>query len=478
VALLALFLVLVATDTALSVWSRLAEAPAWLRFAYLAMLLLVTLAAMALAWRWLRPARRIGTAKGQRSVPADPAALEAEVTRSAEAGVDVAGALAELREQRRRRDSGAVFLAVFGEVSTGKSALVRALLPEASAHSDARAGTTTEIRHYRWQAPSGDEVVIADLPGFNLDEDPAVLDEARRAHLVVFLVDGDLTRSQGEELARLRRLGKPLIVALNKADRFDAEQRALILQRLAERSGVPAADVAAISAGGREEVVRLLSDGSERRETRQRTADVEALRDLIQARLDSDGELMDSLRDTAVLLLAAEKLEAARAEHREGQARELVRTYSRRAIVGALAAVAPGSDLVIQGALATRLLQELCALYDVSVKEVQIESFLKLAGGKVRKMSALTLAISGNALKAFPGLGTLTGGLLHAVAYGMIFDSLGRAAAETLATRGELRPIPAAAAFEEHLSETLETRAGRFAKLALAEKREDRAPSA
>jgi hypothetical protein len=83
-------------------------------------------------------------------------------------------------------------------------------------------------------------------------------------------------------------------------------------------------------------------------------------------------------------------------------------------------------------------------------------------------MSALTLAIAGNALKAFPGIGTLTGGMLHAVAYGMIFDSLGRAAAQTLASRGELRPYPAAAAFEELLSENLESGAERFARLALS----------
>ena len=147
-----------------------------------------------------------------------------------------------------------------------------------------------------------------------------------------------------------------------------------------------------------------------------------------------------------------------------------MQSYSKRAVVGALAAVAPGSDIIIQGVLATRLIQSLCKVYGVSVKEVQIESFLRLAGGRVKKMTAITLAITGNALKAFPGVGTLTGGLVHAVAYGMIFESLGRAASETLASRGDLRPYPAAKAFEEILNDNLEAGAVRFAKLALAEK--------
>ena len=130
--------------------------------------------------------------------------------------------------------------------------------------------------------------------------------------------------------------------------------------------------------------------------------------------------------------------------------------------------VAPGSDLIIQGLLATKLIRELSQLYDVPVKEIEIESFIQLAGGKVKNMTALTLAITGNALKAFPGLGTISGGVVHAVAYGMIFDSLGRAAAATMASRGELRAYPAAEAFEELLHEHLESGAVRFAKMAIS----------
>jgi hypothetical protein len=85
-------------------------------------------------------------------------------------------------------------------------------------------------------------------------------------------------------------------------------------------------------------------------------------------------------------------------------------------------------------------------------------------------MTALTLAIAGNALKAFPGLGTISGGVIHAVAYGMIFDSLGKAVAETMGSRGELRPYPAAEAFEDLLHDHLESGAVRFAKLAVSQR--------
>jgi GTP-binding protein EngB required for normal cell division/uncharacterized protein (DUF697 family) len=473
IAVVTLFLLLLATDTALSVWQRLREAPLWLQVTYTLVLTLISSATLWFSWQWLKPSPK-KTSTQERSL--DPLALQEELVESASAGVDVSAAVAEIREQQRRKQSGEVFIAIFGEISTGKSSLVKALLPRADLETDPKGGTTRDITHYRWQAGSGDSVIIADLPGFNLDSNPEILAEARRAHLVVFLCDSDITRSQMEQLTGLLAIQKPLIVALNKVDRFSGSEARSIAENISQRIDIDRDDVVFVQTGGHEEVIRLLSDGGEETITRDRAQDIQALRTALQRKLDSNQELMEQLRDTAVLLLASEKLEQARDFHREQKAAALVQSYSKRAVVGALAAVAPGSDLIIQGLLATRLIQALCKLYGVSVKEVEIDSFLRLAGGKVKKLTAITLAITGNALKAFPGIGTLTGGLIHAVAYGMIFDSLGRAAAETLASRGELRPYPAVKAFEEMLNDNLEAGAIRFAKLALAEKGKEKGP--
>jgi GTPase Era involved in 16S rRNA processing len=467
-ALLVLFLVLVATETALTVWHYLRQAPLWVQVVYAVILAGLPILTVALFWNWLRPARK--RRARQRTSAVSPDSLQSDLLASAESGVDVSAALAEMREQRARRRTGEIFIAICGEVSSGKSSLVNALLPEAKADADPRAGTTDVIRHYRWSAASGDRVVLADLPGFNLQDDTAALEEARRAHLVIFVCDGDLTASQSAQLHYLTGLGKPVVVAVNKTDRYSEDELEAVVNEIRRKSGLDRADVVGVSTGGREEVIRLLGDGIEERSERKRSPRVEALRVRVQAHLDDNRELMESLRETAVLMLASEKLEAARDRFRETKSDELVSRYSRRAVLGALAAVAPGSDLIIQGVLATRLIRELSALYDVPVKEMEIDSFLQLAGGKLKNMTAITLAIAGNALKAFPGLGTISGGLVHAVAYGMIFDSLGRAAAQTLASRGELRPYPAAEAFEDLLNEHLETGAVQFAKMAVSGK--------
>jgi hypothetical protein len=66
-AMIVLFLFLLATDTALSVWHYLKQAPAWLQIAYFAMLLALPLATLLLFWAWFRPA------PGQKSNTQTPA---------------------------------------------------------------------------------------------------------------------------------------------------------------------------------------------------------------------------------------------------------------------------------------------------------------------------------------------------------------------------------------------------------------------
>ncbi|HOV57932.1 MAG TPA: GTP-binding protein HSR1, partial [Rhodanobacteraceae bacterium] len=185
---------------------------------------------------------------------------------------------------------------------------------------------------------------------------------------------------------------------------------------------------------------------------------------------------LEESREAAVLAALAQRLGAAEAAARQHAAAALVDKYTRRAVLGALAAVAPGSDLVIQGVLASGLLRELAALHGVPVREIDLDAFLARAALTVRTATTVLLAIAGNALKAFPGLGTLGGGVVHAIAYGLVFDSLGRAVADTLATQHRLDADHAAAGLRERLGEAARERLRHVAALALREGDDTAAP--
>jgi small GTP-binding protein len=459
----------------LSLWEQLQTAPAWIVGVMGVLGSLVLGFGIWLSWRIARPAR---SATGKAAAPLTEAELQAHLEAAAAAGVDIETARRELEELTRRRQLETIHLALFGEISSGKSSLVNALLPGASVETDVIGGTTTSIQHYRWQRESGDEVVLVDVPGLNQMEreyDRMVMEEAQRAHVVIFVCDGDLTRDEYQALQPLLELKKPLIVAFNKLDRYTDDDRQLIRRQLAGRfASEPQVSVVGIATRPTRRVTRVGPDGAEHEEDQDLPPQIDELRAAVQSVLDRDLALLEHLRDTAVFALTARKLEQSKAEHRARAAADLVKTYTRRAVAGGLAAISPGTDILIQGYLGTRMLKSLCDLYEVPVREIELQKLLDLSQKQVRTALPLLLAVAGNAAKAFPGVGTLAGGLMHAVAYGLIFDALGRAVVRTLETRGELRPAPASLAFRDNLAADVESRARKLLRLALDLRSEQR----
>jgi len=457
--LVALLLVLVLAEKLLNIWHFLQTAPVWVVGLYLFALLAVS--ALGL-WLWLSLVRI--KPRTEKIEAIDESSLSEKVRREAARGVDVSEAEAELEELHRRRGQGDFHIALYGTVSSGKSSFIQALFPDQPVDIDVRSGTTREIRHYRHN-----NLEIIDLPGLDDpkgDVDHAALEETLRAHVVVFLTDSDLTRTETRVLEKLKRTGKPLVMALNKADRYNPEEQSQLIGQLKKRSGdqIP---LAVISTGGTETVVYRDAKGQESRKLRQQPARIKPLLEAIERVVANNPDALNRFRDAAMLMLAAEKLDRARQAHNRQEAERIIRHTTRNAVLGAMAAITPGSDLIIQGTLATRMVRQICDLYGVSPKQMEIDRLIKLAGGKLKTSASVLLAVAGNALKSFPGMGTAAGGAMHAVAYGILFNALGKAVAETVASLGTLDEAVARQKFEENLFGNSERLARDLAKVAL-----------
>jgi GTP-binding protein EngB required for normal cell division/uncharacterized protein (DUF697 family) len=477
VVIIAIGALLFVTESALNVWDRLVQGPRVVLYGYLGFIGILLFAAIMLVWR-LVVRRKFSVAKAPVSKQLTQEEIERRLRAAEDSGVDVSAAQGELKELAQRRDSGAIHLCFFGEISTGKSSLIKALVPEADVRIDVVGGSTSEIRHYRWRNESGAEILLTDVPGTGgLEEgfDELALEEARRAHVVMYVCDGDLTRVESKAVELLLALDKPLVLVMNKADRFDMQEQAALMQRLLEHvdnmGGQLQRDrVVAVSAGGEVDVIERAADGSENVGRRQRPADIGVLVVAINRLLDDVAQPLAGNRDRAVFRLAADKLAGAEAEYRLQRAEQVIRSATRKAVVGALAAISPGTDILIQGYIGTAMTQELCKLFGASPRDLDIEEFLSLSQSRVGRTLPLTLAVAGNGFKAFPGIGTVAGGLVHAVAYGLLFDALGRSLVLTLSRHGELVPETAAREFEEGISEHIEAGVRRVAKMALDEK--------
>ncbi|MGA9422541.1 MAG: GTPase [Rhodanobacteraceae bacterium] len=456
-------------------YQRVADLPPWLR---LPLIVAIALALLALLWLFWRILRRGPPASRKMREPPTRGAVEArldDLRRRRSATTELERELVELDH---RRESGQIYVALFGEISTGKSSLIRALAPEAAPAIDVRGGTTRKVTHYRGRLVSGRNLILADVPGSNeIDgrvREQLAREEALRAHAVVYLAAADLTRAQMSEVDWLADFGKPLILALNKADLFDEAERTELLRAFSARSRGRADAIVAISAGGRERYERTLADGRIERVERERMPDIAALVAALEHLTRAGAAALEPARESAMLVsIDARSDEVARAAAvRESEA--AVTRYTRRAIVGALAAVAPGSDILIQGALGTALVRELARIHGVPARDIDVDALLKRLGLTVRNTSALVLAIAGNALKAFPGLGTLGGGVLHAIAYGLVFDSFGHALAATLAEHAALDAAEIDTRMRALLAKPTRERVERIARSAIDEVRAHR----
>ncbi len=441
-------------NSLLELYERLIALPLVVRLPLILALAIIACGIALLGWKLLRPTRAPVIRRGPLAAPTREG-VEARVADLRQLDPSAATLEQELIELDRRKESGECHVAVFGEISTGKSSLIRALAASAAPDIDVLGGTTRMVHHFRGILPDARELILADVPGSGevdgAHREQLARDEALRAHAVLYVVASDLTRAQDAELHWLADFGKPLILVLNKIDHLDAAARQTLLDAFAKRYASLVRAIVAVSAGGHEHFERRLADGRTERVERERIPEVDSLLSAL-VRLTAGGTAtLEPAREASVLAsVELRAVELARiAAARESEA--TVVRYTRRAVVGALAAVAPGSDIIIQGALGTAMVRELARIHDVPVRELDVEGLLAKLGLTVRNTTAIVLAIAGNALKAFPGLGTLGGGALHAIAYGLVFDSIGRAVALTLAEHAELDQVAA----ERHVRELL-----------------------
>jgi GTP-binding protein EngB required for normal cell division len=471
--IIAIAAMLFVTESALNVWDRLVQGPRFLLYGYFAAIGALFVAAIWLIVRLLVKRKRAETKPSAQ--PLRQADIKERLREAEKAGVSVEEAQAELQELAARQESGSIHLCFFGEISTGKSSLIKALIPEADVAISAVGGSTIDIRHYRWRDDIGRQILLTDVPGsggLEAELDKVAEEEALRSQLVLFVCEGDLTRAESEAVKRLLALEKPLILVMNKSDRYSSEEQSLLMQRLLDHvsdlgSEFSKDEVVAVSAGGEVDVIERQADGTETTVRRQRPADIGVLVVAINRLLGEDAASLDARRDRAVFRLTADKLREAELEYREQRAEQIIRSSTRKAVIGALAAVSPGTDIIIQGYIGTAMTRELCRLFGAAPRDLDIEEFLTLSQSRAGKALPLTLAVAGNGLKAFPGVGTVAGGLVHAVAYGLIFDALGRSLVLTLKAHGQLDPETAAKEFEDGINEHIEAGVRQVARMAL-----------
>ena len=143
-----------------------------------------------------------------------------------------------LKSALDKLDQTVIRIATFGLVSRGKSAVVNALMGQKFLQTGPLNGVTQWPRSVRW-TPSSDskvQVELIDTPGLDEIQGEVRAQMARevasQADLILFVVSGDITRTEYQALCELRQAQKPLILVFNKIDLYPDQDREAIYRQL------------------------------------------------------------------------------------------------------------------------------------------------------------------------------------------------------------------------------------------------------
>jgi len=320
--------------------------------------------------------------------------------------------ITQMGEMYRKLTSGRVEIVVFGEISTGKSALINALVGKAINAVDIQGGWTKQVWGTKWEgcgyrmhSLDDSEIVLIDTPGINEvggdDRAKMAREAAQKADLILFVTDSDLNDTEFSAILNIASMQKPIIVVLNKLDLYSPEQRRRLLEvvrdeRLAEI--VPPDLVVTSSADPREvEYVIESPDGKTRSEWRKPEPQVTELKVKILSILEQDG--LDLIALNAALYAADknDRIATLRMELRDRRANQIIRTYA--VVKGVVVAVNPIGYVDVLGGVVVdgTMVMMLAKIYQL---DMSLEKAKELAKAILKSAGWITLGeLTGAAFK-------------------------------------------------------------------------------
>jgi hypothetical protein len=298
--------------------------------------------------------------------------------------------LDELVSMSQKLEAGRVEIVVFGEISTGKSALINALLGSSVADVSVEGGWTRDVWRLPWtgcgyRVPgfAESEVVLVDTPGLNEVDGSqrAVIahDAARRSDLVLFVTDSDLNETEYTAVVELSACHKPILCVLNKKDLYTTEELTVLHDTVSRRLRglVEPRDILFSAADPKPvEYVVEKSDGSTRTEWRRPMPDITALRGRILEVLEGDAQTLIALNAAMYAADKSDRIAAIRIRMREDRASTLIWRYAvTKAVAVAINPVA-AMDLVGGSAVDVTMVVTLAKVYGIRLTTAGARSLI------------------------------------------------------------------------------------------------------
>ena len=338
---------------------------------------------------------------------------------------------------------GHLHIAAFGRVSTGKSSLLNALIGEGQFATSPLHGETKRASMQQWLEVEAAGVFLIDTPG--LDEAGGEVREdmakevAQRSDLVIFVIDGDITDTELASLKTLLSQGRPVVIALNKADLYTSDELASLLAAVREKARglVQPDDILSVAAQPRpQQVIETDDEGNESFTERERGADIESLRLRLWDIFEKEGKTLAALNASLFAADLSDQVGNRILNARREIGDKLIRTYCVAKGIAVAFNPIPVADLFAAAFIDVGMVVHLSKVYDLPISKREAGSLVSVIVAEAAALMGTVwgLHVVSSALKVGTGgLSTiLTAGAQGGIAYYSTYV-VGQIASEYLA---------------------------------------------
>ncbi len=321
-----------------------------------------------------------------------------------------------------------IHISVLGRVSVGKSSLLNALIGKEQFSTSPLHGETRQSAFANWHEYEEGGVYFIDTPGINeiQGEQRAKMahEVASRSDIILFVVDGDMTDTEYQALKTIVSESRPVVLVLNKSDRYTKNEKETLMDSLAQRvSGLVEAEniVMATSRTTEKHYLLVDEDGNETETSKEYPPDVTELKSCLWSIVKDEGKTLAAINASLFATNLSDQVIERIMLVRKDVAKKMIHAYCVSKGVAVAINPVPVTDLMAAAIIDVTLVVHLSKLYGLPLTKTEAGNLIKTIAAQMLLLLGTIWAIHfiSSALKLTTGgLSTvLTASAQGAVAY-------------------------------------------------------------
>ncbi|MFZ1231693.1 MAG: GTP-binding protein [Thiofilum sp.] len=297
-------------------------------------------------------------------------------------------------------EQGHVHIAVFGRVSVGKSSLLNALIGKTIFSTSVLHGETKQASMSAWSEYTDHGIYLIDTPGINEvhgeEREKLAFEVSRRADLLLFVVDSDLTEVEFEALKQVAQVHRPIILVVNKADRYNENERKQLRAILRTRTqGIIAPEniVFTVSQPRNQTVITVDENGEEHESVRIRPVDIAALKTRLWDIIEADGKTLSALNASLFASDLSQEVSERILQVKRELGAKTIRLYCIAKGVAVAVNPIPVADLVAAAAVDAAMVLHLSKLYGLPMSMKESKELITVIATHLTLLMGATWAV-------------------------------------------------------------------------------------